>query len=384
MPAIAAASATPSTSIAGSREYALDSARGALMSLGVLLHVANIYEVAATWEISDPQRSGVFDFISWLIHEFRMESFYWISGYFCAMTFWKRGVGYMLQRRMFRVGVPLVTTWLTLNVAQEVLIARWRGLDPINVLSEGVGPMHLWFLLDLLIYLLAGALLLSKGSALLDRASLSWKSGSLSLLFALTAVAYLLSLLVRGSGMAYIKPFGIIEPLRLASYFPYFAAGMLMYRADVIRRAFFGLNAPAMLAVAVPLSMAASYLHAGSSRAAIESGALVEIFAKWMLVSGVIGAFQRWASRPGRLGNLLADASYTVYLFHHSVVVALGILVMPLAVGPYLKFVGVTVGTLVVTAAIHQYVIRPTPLLRLLYNGRPLSDVQSPPSKASS
>jgi len=359
----------PQASVAG-REYALDSARGALMTMGVLLHVANIYQISAGWEISDPQRSAVFDFLSWLIHEFRMESFYWISGYFCAMTFLKRGVGGLLRRRMFRIALPLVSTWLTLNVAQAALIAWWEGKDPVAALRAGVGPMHLWFLIDLLLYFLLGALLLAKGGGMVDRIGRTWRWGPISLLLALTFCAYLLSVLVRISGFAYVDLFGIIEPLRLATYFPYFAAGMLMYKAETLRRVFTGLNVPLMLMLAVPLSLAAAYVHAESSRLAIEGGALVETFAKWMLVAGCIGAFQRWASSPTRASNFLADASYTVYLFHHSVVVALGILVMPLDVGPYVKFVVVTAATLMITAAIHCYVIKPVPLLRLLYNGR--------------
>ncbi len=352
------------------RAYSLDAARGALMAMGVLLHVANIYQVSAGWEISDPQRSSVFDFISWLIHEFRMETFYWISGYFCAMTFQKRGISGLLRRRVFRIAVPLAATWLTLNFAQEALIARWHGQAPWTVLRQGAGPMHLWFLIDLLIYIPLGAMLLSTWGRAIDRLGDRWRWGPLPLLLGLTVAAYLLTLVVRMSGVAYVKPLGITEPLRLASYFPYFAAGMVMYRAEAIRRTFLRLNIVMLLVIAVPLSMAAAYVHAESGRIAIESGALVEIFAKWMLVSGVIGAFQRWAPTPSPLGNFLSDASYTVYLFHHFVVVALGILVMPLVIGPYLKFALVTVATLAVTVMLHRFVISRVPLLRLLYNGR--------------
>jgi glucan biosynthesis protein C len=231
--------------------------------------------------------------------------------------------------------------------------------------------MHLWFLVDLIIYVLVGAWMLSAAGALMDRLGKRWKWGPFPLLLALTACTYVPILAVRMSGFAYVEPLGITQPLRLVSYFPYFAAGMLMYRVEFIRRVFFQINVPTLLVIAVPLAMAAAYVHAEHPRVAIEGGALVEILAKWMLVSGVIGAFLRWGSAPSRTVNLLADASYTVYLFHHAIVVALGILLMPVVVaGPYVKFLLVASATLLITLAIHRHLICRFKILRLLYNGR--------------
>lgn len=354
----------------GGRDYALDAARGSLMTLGILLHVAGVYSVAAAWDISDPQRSGFFDVLAWFIHEFRMESFYWISGYFCAMTFLKRGASGLLRTRMFRVAVPLATTWLTMNVAQEALIAWWNHLEVVPELLNGVGPMHLWFLVDLLFYIAIAALILSTCNPLLDWLSRSWKWGPVPLALVLTVGSYGLALMVRATGFAYEEPLGITEPMRLASYFPYFAAGMIMFRADAMRVAFFRPNVVVLWLMAVPLSMLAAYMQVGHGRLTTESGAVLDILAKWMLVSAVIGAFQRWASVPSTAGNFMSEASYTVYLFHHLIVVALGILLIPLAIGPYLKFLLVASGTLILAACIHLYLIRPVPMLRLLYNGR--------------
>lgn len=354
----------------GNRNYAFDAARGTLMTLGIVLHVADVYSVAAAWDISDSERSSFFDVLAWFIHEFRMESFYWISGYFCAMTFQKRGVSGLLRTRMFRIAVPLTMTWLTLNVAQEAIVAWWNHLEVLPQVLDGVGPMHLWFLVDLLFYIALAALVLSTGGPLLDRLCRWWRWGPVPLILVMTAGSYGLALLVRMTGFAYDEPLGITEPMRLASYFPYFAAGVIMFRGGAMRTAFFRPNIFMLLLIAVPLSVCAAYLQAGHARLMVESGAVLDILAKWMMVSAVIGAFQRWVAAPSVLGNFMSDASYTIYLFHHVTVVMIGILVMPLHIGPYLKFLIVAGVTLGITAAIHRYVILRVPLLRLLYNGR--------------
>lgn len=82
------------------RNASLDAARGILMMLGVVLHTANIYSTQGGWLVWDTERNGFFDVLTELIHVFRMPAFFWISGYFCALTFQRSGSQGLLRKRL--------------------------------------------------------------------------------------------------------------------------------------------------------------------------------------------------------------------------------------------------------------------------------------------
>ena len=92
------------------RLIGLDAARGVLLVLGVILHAANIYTIGGGWLVSDEKGNIFFDLLVGAIHEFRMPTFFWISGYFCALTWERSGGVKTLRRRVPRLAVPLITT----------------------------------------------------------------------------------------------------------------------------------------------------------------------------------------------------------------------------------------------------------------------------------
>jgi glucan biosynthesis protein C len=156
------------------RLVGLDAARGVLLVLGVVLHAANIYTTGGKWIISDGQNNYIFDLLVGIIHEFRMPTFFWISGYFCALTCVRSGSEKMLQRRLPRLAIPLLASWLMLNSLQEGFVAWWNGSDPILVVLNGVPLFHLWFLVDLLIFIITLPLYLPWLRQISDRMMSRW------------------------------------------------------------------------------------------------------------------------------------------------------------------------------------------------------------------
>ena len=72
----------------------------------------------------------VLDWLIQSIHLFRMPAFFWISGYFFALTMSRGDSRVVLGRRLFRLLVPAIATWLTFNVAQEWVIAVAQPQGP--------------------------------------------------------------------------------------------------------------------------------------------------------------------------------------------------------------------------------------------------------------
>lgn len=351
------------------RDYSLDAARGVLMMLGIVLHASEVYSVGGHWIVADPRNSLAFNALASAIHVFRMPAFFWIAGYFVAFTFERTGSAGLLRHRLTRLGVPLATTWLTLNVAQEGLVAVYRGVSPLAAVRDGVPVSHLWFLIDLLLLILVAAPLLPR----MARAS-SFLAGHFprrlpGQVLVLAVATYLVVLLARATGIAYASPLELTSVYRLATYGPYFAVGILMYRLADIRAAF--LRAPpALLLVAVPLALFDELRQPDEGRLLYEAAQFLSLLGTWMSVAAVLSLFRRAFPGESSLTRFVSEASYSIYLFHHVLVIALGMALIPSSLPLPVKFLAVCATTLLVTASLHVAVVRRIPVVRFLFNGK--------------
>ncbi len=93
------------------------------MLLGVGLHAALAF-FPAPWWVQDRTSSleGPFDEFLWAVHGFRMPLFFMMSGFFTAMLWRRRGLGFLLGHRLRRVALPLAIGLVTL-----VPVVDWVG-----------------------------------------------------------------------------------------------------------------------------------------------------------------------------------------------------------------------------------------------------------------
>jgi glucans biosynthesis protein C len=356
----------------GGRDYALDAARAVLMMLGIALHSAAAYSVNGEWVVHDTQNSSVvFDWLLEAVHLFRMPAFFWISGYFFALTMTRGDHNVVLGKRLFRILVPALVTWATFNVVQEAVMAVHNHKDPVQaLLTGGVPAYHLWFLFDLAILTCVVALVFVLPAPLVEKAA--WKvprSFSVpGILLVLTLLSFGTIGLARLTGVAYVRLGHLTTISRLANYLPYVIAGAAMYHLAPARRAF--LRVPLWLGlVALPLGV---YFQGFRRVRGFEAelAAPAEQLTIWICIAVVLQLFYRAVHRESRAVSTLSDASYSVYLFHHAIMVGLVLLLLPLPLGAFPKFVICCVIALVVSAALHLYVVRRSPLLLLLFNGK--------------
>ena len=140
----------------------MDAARGALMSLGVLLHAANVFS-DSSWAIQNAQTSYIFDYMIDLIHLFRMPAFFIVSGFFCHMSLQKYGHRLFISKRVPRILIPMIAVALSLNSLQNFILSQYYT-NPFSLLDSnywllGKWVSHLWFLHCILFYFAAAALL---------------------------------------------------------------------------------------------------------------------------------------------------------------------------------------------------------------------------------
>jgi glucan biosynthesis protein C len=357
----------PKVAKADPRESSLDAARAALLVLGVLLHVANIYAEHSRWIVNDPRSSPVFVWLIAFIHQFRMPGFFWISGFFSALAVAKLGFSAAMAHRAVRLIVPLAFAWLFVNRLQEAMVPT---ATPGPYLGTGLPPLfHLWFLVDLVVITpLAGLLLLAirrSGQVMRVIEELRWPP----LLIGFALGAQLLSMLLRATGVAYVEVWGLTSLYRMTNCLPYFVVGFLMYHSRPMRSHFQSVPTALVVTVAI-LGTAVAVLLPPVTGLASELLALVEYFFSWVMIAGLLKLAHGAAHGRSRAVDAVVAASYTIYLFHHLLVVALGDLLLPWNAAPVWKYLLIVVLALGLTMLLHHGLIARWRMTRLLLNGQ--------------
>lgn len=350
------------------RDAGLDAARGALMVLGVVLHAASPYVPGGDWIVRDPDSHPFFGWLAATIHLFRMPAFFWLSGYLFARSALHQNTGRLVRHRLRRLLLPLAATWMTFNVAQVCVAAYASGTSVVAALRDGVPLFHLWFLVDLAVFTAATALLwpwLQRQPWHHPRcgAASAWP-----VILGFAGGAWALDVAVRLTGFAYVNPWGLTSLYRLATYAPFFVAGLVMHsRRDWLIGA---LHAPSWLLG--PVVVTALVLDHWIKARSGWQGEIVHFLRIVLMATSsmiIVGLFPRLFRRDSVLTRLFADAAYSIYLFQHFFIVALAAALIDASWGPWPKFVLNVIAATTLALALHLLLIRRVSALRLIFNG---------------
>lgn len=371
----------------GARTYMnyMDAARSILIMLGVALHAGNIYAAGTDWLVNDAD-SRFFLLLTDFLHLFRMPAFFIISGFFCAYTLPRYTPARFLRVRMTRLLVPFLATAVTLNAAQlwiseYVAVEGVRRLPsplPLSFWFSSGWVYHLWFLLNLIVYSLLVVAVVATPAAkrLIDRFA-TWLEPRLrpNLVTWLGLVMLPACAIEAIDILAWLVPalhqellwFG--SPMTLLYYAVFFLTGMILCRFRVLLDLFMK---PGIGLVALLLAALFTYvmLPRGYSLVAKAEVELAHSVLVMLLCQLVLLLFKVLADRPSRTFQYLAEASYSIYLFHHILVVLAGIALLALPLRPTVEFIIITAGTVTVTLGIHHFVVLRVPLVRFLFNGK--------------
>ena len=354
------------------------------MILGVILHSANVYSTKSHWFVVDDVGHEFFNWIVAAIHLFRMPAFFFVSGFFCALTLERYGTRKFLRVRSTRILVPLLATTLLINPLQAFVV-EWTKVGTsalfsqavTNAIENGIWLFHLWFLVDVMVFFLLAATAFSLAPVRQSIIRLKQAPADLSSSTRLAVIAFLLLPLINVAcfgaawvtGHAYASLFGLTSLYRLMLYLPFFLVGMLAFwRADILKRFTGGLWIYAVILVG------SLFLGQVNIEQTSTLGKFVPYYLNalttWLAIGVVLSLFAKYFSRPSPLFTYLSDASYSIYLFHHVLVIILGYTLLDQSWPTPIKFTLVAGTTLTISVAIHHFLVLRYSPIRFLFNGK--------------
>jgi ABC-type multidrug transport system ATPase subunit/peptidoglycan/LPS O-acetylase OafA/YrhL len=381
------------------RLHSLDAVRAFALLAGIVLHATmSFFLPIPAHDVSPSASLGVLFF---LIHTWRMTTFFIIAGLFARLVIERRGTRGFVADRAKRILAPLLVGWvvfapLTLaaliwGVTRTAAPAVAAAVQTPPAAPAGAFPLvHLWFLYYLLIFYVL-ALTVRGVFAKIDaagRVSAMLDQGARALLdsyFAPLAFAAPLFALL-GSNPLFALMGGIPTPdsslipqlPAVVGFGTAFVLGWFVHRNLGLlaqwRRRYIG-----HLAIGVALSVVCLTVPGIKSTTAYAACYMASI---WYWSFGLIGAALRFCEKQSAVRRYLADASYWMYLAHLPIVFFLAAALAKVPLHWAIKFPLSLMITCSALLASYHYLVRPTWIGEIL-NGRKYPRVwQAAPSAA--
>lgn len=373
------------------RVFFLDSTRSVLMMMVVIVHAGAVFDVDAYWIVTaDNPRVWITALIEF-IALFDVEGFFVVSGIFTVMTARRHGTEALSEKRLKRLVVPLVTTAIVLNVPFS-LFMRHMGLSDQPVFSltylAGGWVLHLWFLVNLVFYTMimrvSLPVLLPLSEKLEPRVRLvqmkTPKGTRMVILLTATSLAQLCLVAI-----SHFMPVMYAELLFGSSlysflhHFMFFLLGVTLGSFPSLWKSF--TKASGLLYAAAIMLVCLDAVVTGPAYLDLLLTNLMVAFVTFTLIQCLFALFSRFLNRPSRIWEHLSGASYSIYLLHHPIVVLLAFIIFRTGWPAAAEFGFVLAGAFGLSWLIHVALIRRSPLLSFLFNGKSMTRAPQPDAR---
>ena len=370
------------------RLWYIDNLRLMVIVFVVMHHLAVTYgSVGGSWYYTEQRHLDVlstlwFAFYLSFQQAFFMGLLFLIAGYFAASGYDRRGFGGFLGERFGRLLVPslvymLVVTPFMIYVELGRRDALNRKMDFIHGFLgflSGTGVM--WFAVALFIFsAVYGIARLRTRSAAPISAHRGIEPSSLNAAVLIMIVA-LCAFLIR-----IVQPIGTdvlnMQLCYFASYIVLFVVGILAFRNDLFARINYRagkrwLICGIVLGLLTWLGLVIGVSAVPGGVAALRGGlswesalfSLWEAFVAVAMSAGLIAVFREKLNRQSSLIKALSDDSFTVYMFHPPIIVAVALLFRPVAVLPIVKWALLCILCVPLCFVAAHFVLRKIPLLK--------------------
>lgn len=357
--------ATAADAIDTRRLAFIDNMRILMITMVIAHHAGQPYgPTGGFWPITDARHAPILGPFFTVNASFGMGLFFLISAAFLPASYDRKGPRAFLRDRLRRIGLPLLAGTLLFVVPTFYAIERPFTGGPLafwrDFLLANFGPWHfghLWFLIHLLVAMTAYALwrqLVPHSAAGGGRAAALPGTGAiLGFIAALGLVIFIVRIwfpIDHWTALPLLVP---VEYAHLPQYASLFVVGLVAghsgwFRRFPTRRGLCWLAVGlAAAALAYAYSLVAGWLgtnwfSAGGANWSSLVQSLWEAVLCTSLAIGLPVLFREVADRQGPFLRALAGDTYTVYVIHIAVLVALQITLADAALPPLVKFALVT------------------------------------------
>lgn len=347
----------------------IDNLRGILMVLGIVLHSAAVFSTQKYWLVSYEHSSVYLDWINVAIHTFRMPLFFMIAGFFAIMLLKKYRFRAFMLSRVKRLLIPLSCAALFINTTQNYLLTSYYN-DESNYFVQYY-LSHLWFLINLIVY----CALLTIIYALLSLIKADFNAVNTRYGFWLTLVIFpfvFIALLALGKLGAPIYQNIIIVgmPIQLMYYGSFFFFGTCFFIhttwLQCIEKGWI-----TWLALSLCTTIARLTITFDKDLISLAANEYLNVFHVLIICICVWGLFAKLVHKQYLWLNKVSEASYTIYLFHHLLIVAIviGVNTTGLKVPTFVLFILLVSSVYILTWYLHFQLIARNNLLSQMFNG---------------
>ncbi len=364
--------------MANRRFYAIDHLRTAMMFVVMFGHPMLPY-LTVPRSFKDPSTHVGFDVVAVFLYAFAMQVFFVTAGFAAALLLEKKGNLGLWRNRFTRIFMPLLVAYILITPLMRGAYDFAKAIVEFDSIAAGWSVFlagewirwsklyHLWFLLSLLLFTgLAVA-----GLSLLQRTGIAkqlstWLAkilpGYIGMLFlaivvSLTTIpAYIFA---SGSGTHWSMQITL---------FGYFGLGWFLYKQQGIINGWQSRWRAALVSalLMLPICVWASRVRlfdehnidwvigilAGTANAVLGIGMTIAL----------VGWFHQQLDKPTKFGEVMAHASYWVYLIHFPFVVAAGGIVTVLAAPALIKYLATLTIAIPLIALSYYLLVLQTPL----------------------
>ncbi len=359
------------------RLHFMDSMRATLMMLGVVLHSAQVFNPKQNWVIYSHNTDHLMTYLISIISTFRMPAFFVVSGYFCFLTLKKYKAIKFLKMRLKRLVVPFVFSALTLNSCQAIFL-NWVGWSPFDFteyIVNGEYVSHLWFLINLIVYFLAAGVFVAFFEPIAKLAVNLFKKifnkvSMLVIIIAMPLFSIAILTLNKIGFPLYSNFFGVFNTHSILLYSPFFIFGIAIAIHKNFLYRFCTINPIACLvAILVSNILVALVVDADELFFVIVEN-YFSLLSEWLSVIVCFFIFYHFFNKQSKVMRILSDSSYTVYLFHHFLVIILGVLLIYLDFPAILGFVLLMGVVASLALLIQNRIISKNKALSFMFNGK--------------
>lgn len=367
-----------------SRRYDIDWLRVIAVLLLIPFHTARIFDIWEPFYAKSAAASPALSFgVIAFLGQWHMPLLFLLAGASTWFALGFRSGGQYVRERVTRLFVPFLFGLLVVVPPQAYYALLTLGRPPASLadflaayfvidfgdLSGYFGrftPGHLWFILFLFVFSLAGLPLFR---FLQTPAGQRW-IGRLAAFAAQPAIIFLLAVPL---ALAELLPdLGGKNPFW---YFTLFVLGYLLVADERFQQSIDRQRGAALalgvLTMIVLFSLAAAGVRFEPFSLADGGLHILEHFNTWFWLMALLGYGRRWLSHSNGLLRYATEASYPFYILHQTVIVAIGYAVIQRPASIALQFGLICLGSLAVTVAGYEIVKR-FRLTRWLFGLKPL------------